>query len=82
MLFDKNQNHNGLEQIPMQYEIVNPNPKSKTHKRSTHVTLVHIYIHTWLHTHKNSSTQTHGQATINTHTHNTIEERSQEEKRV
>ena len=70
MLFDKNQNHNGSKKIPPQYETVN---KSKTHKQSTHITLVHIYIHTWPHIHKNSNTKTHGQTTINTHTRHTIE---------
>ena len=53
--------------------IRNSKPKAqiKNTQNGAHITLVHIYIHTWPHTHKNSNTQTHGQATINTHTHAT-----------
>ena len=76
----KNQNHNGLEQIPPQYETVNPKSKNQKLTNRAQITLVHIYIHTWPHTHKNSNTQTHSQTTINTHTRNTTnKERLQEE---
>ena len=53
------------------------NNKTKTpnqkHTNRAHITLVHIYIHTWPHTHKNSNTQTPSQTTINTHTRKTTE---------
>ena len=64
--------------------IQNSKPKipNQKHTNRAHITLIHIYIHTWPHTHKNSNTQTHGQTTINMHTHATQpRERSQEEKR-
>ena len=63
--------------------IRNSKPKisNQKHTNRTHITLIHIYIHTWPHAHKNSNTQTHGQTTINTRTHATqLRERSQEEK--
>ena len=60
--------------------IQNSKPKipNQKHTNKAHITLIHIYIHTWPHTHKNSDTQTHGQTTINTNTHATQpRERSQ-----
>ena len=60
--------------------IQNSKPKipNQKHTNKAHITLIHIYIHTWPHTHKNSDTQTHGQTTINTNTHATQHrERSQ-----
>ena len=64
------------------FAIRNSKPKTpnQKHTNKAHITLVHIYIHTWPHTHKNSNTQTHGQTTINTHTrHN--QERDRKRKR-
>ena len=48
--------------------IRNSKPKipNQKHTNRAHITVIHIYIHTWPHTHKNSDTQTHGQTTINT----------------
>ena len=55
--------------------IRNSKPKipNQKHTNSPHITLIHIYIHTWPQTHKNGDTQTHGQTTINTHTSDTTE---------
>ena len=64
------------------FAIRNSKPKTpnQKHTNKAHITLVHIYIHTWPHTHKNSNTQAHGQTTINTHTrHN--QERDRKRKR-
>ena len=48
--------------------IRNSKPKipNQKHTNRTHITVIHVYIHTQPHTHKNSNTQTHGQTTINT----------------
>ena len=45
-LFDKNQNHNGSEQIPPQYETVNP--KSQIKNRQTKHKL-HSFTSTYIH---------------------------------
>ena len=59
-----------------------PQIPNQKHTNRAHITLIHIYIHTWPHTQKNSNTQTHGQTTINTRTHATQpRERLQKEKR-
>ena len=50
-----------------------PKIPNKKHTNKAHITLIHIYIHTWPHTHKNSDTQIHGQTTITTHTRDTTE---------
>ena len=43
-----------------------PKIQNQKHTNRAQITHVHIYIHKWPHTHKNSNTQTHGQTTINT----------------
>ena len=50
-----------------------PKIPNQKHTNRAHIPLIHIYIHTWPHTRKNSDTQTHGQTTINTQTHDTTE---------
>ena len=43
-----------------------PKIRNQKHANRADITLIHIYIHTWPHTQKNSDTQSHGQTTIST----------------
>ena len=48
-----------------------PKIPNQKHTNRAHILLIHIYIHRWPDTHKNSDTQTQTQTTINTQTRDT-----------